>query len=92
VAPCGAFGHALARLRGIAKPPVTVTEPLDSIIIDRDVEVSTRDGTVLRVNVFRSTEGTGTAAQRPRVISWIVASLSSGACLRPHTTKRSLIR
>jgi predicted acyl esterase len=44
---------------------VTVTELPDSIIIDRDVEVSTHDGTVLRVNVFRSTEG----ANRPVILS-----------------------
>ncbi len=33
---------------------MTVTEPPDSIVIDRDVEVPARDGTVLRVNVFRA--------------------------------------
>jgi hypothetical protein len=56
VAPCGAFGHALARLRGIAKPPVTVTEPPDSIITDRDVEVSTarRNGAAgQRLSIYR---------------------------------------
>jgi uncharacterized protein len=45
----GAFGHALARLRGIAKPPITVTEPPGSIVIDREVEVRIRDGTVVGV-------------------------------------------
>jgi predicted acyl esterase len=49
----GRFGYALARLRGFARPPVTVTEPPDDIVIERDAEVRSRDGTVLRVNVFR---------------------------------------
>jgi uncharacterized protein len=47
------FGYTLARLRGFAKPPVAVTEPPDDIVIERDAEVRSRDGTVLRVNVFR---------------------------------------
>ena len=45
--------YAVSRARGIARPPVTVTEPPPGIRIDRDVEVPVRDGTVLRVNVFR---------------------------------------
>lgn len=49
----GALGYALDRLRGIAKPRVTVTEPPADIVIDRDAEVRVRDGTVLRVNVYR---------------------------------------
>jgi predicted acyl esterase len=49
----GALRYALGRLRGIAKPPVTVTDPPAGIAADRDVSVATRDGTVLRVNVFR---------------------------------------
>ncbi|CNW45976.1 Uncharacterised protein [Mycobacterium tuberculosis] len=36
--------------------------------------------------------GTAIAAQRPEVISWMVASMSSGAWLRPYTIKRSLMR
>lgn len=50
----GALGYALARLRGIAWPPVTVTEPPADLVVDRDAEVPTRDGTVLRVNVIRA--------------------------------------
>lgn len=49
----GALGYALARLRGIRKPPVTVTVAPTDIVIDRDTEVPTRDGTVLRLNVYR---------------------------------------
>ncbi len=49
----GALGYALERIRSIVKPPVTVTDPPPDIVIDRDVEVPTRDGTVLRINVFR---------------------------------------
>ena len=32
---------------------MTVTDPPTDVIIDRDVSVPTRDGTVLRINVFR---------------------------------------
>jgi hypothetical protein len=46
--------YALGRLRGFANPPVTVTEPPDDIVTERDAEVRTRDGTVLRVNVFHA--------------------------------------
>jgi predicted acyl esterase len=49
----GSFRYALSRLRGIARPPVTVTEPPDDIVSDRDAEIVTRDGTILRANVFR---------------------------------------
>ena len=52
----GRFRYALGRLRGFAKPPVTVTAPPDDIVVDRDAEVVTRDGTVLRVNVFRAAD------------------------------------
>ncbi|HLH23078.1 MAG TPA: CocE/NonD family hydrolase [Chloroflexota bacterium] len=53
--PRGAPGlaYALARLRGAARPPVTITDPPASIRFERDVPVAVRDGTVLRVNVFR---------------------------------------
>ena len=49
--------YALSRLHGIARPPVTVTEPPAGIGIERDVEVPVRDGTILRVNVFRPQAG-----------------------------------
>jgi uncharacterized protein len=49
----GGFRYAMGRLRGFAKPPVTVTAPPADIVIDRDVAVEVRDGTVLRINVFR---------------------------------------
>jgi predicted acyl esterase len=45
--------YAASRVRGIALPPVTVTEPPPGIQFARDVEVAVRDGTTLRVNVFR---------------------------------------
>jgi putative CocE/NonD family hydrolase len=51
----GAIRYALAKLRNAVSPPVTVTEPPADIVIDRDVAVPTRDGTVLRANVFRPT-------------------------------------
>jgi uncharacterized protein len=49
----GALGYALTRLRGIAKPPITVTPAPPDILVERDVGVPTRDGTVLRINVCR---------------------------------------
>jgi putative CocE/NonD family hydrolase len=55
----GAFRYALSRLHRIAKPPVTVTDPPTDIVIDRDAELTTRDGTVLRVNVFRKPDDIG---------------------------------
>lgn len=61
----GVLGYALDRVRRIAKPPVTVTDPPSNIIVDRDIEVPTRDGTVLRINVFREDDN-GT---RPVILS-----------------------
>jgi putative CocE/NonD family hydrolase len=49
----GALGYAFARVRAAARPPVTVTDPPADVVVERDVEVPTRDGTVLRINVFR---------------------------------------
>ena len=53
----GALRYALERIRGIAKPPITVTDPPTEIVIDRDLSVPARDGTVLRINVFRKPGG-----------------------------------
>ncbi|GAB3012817.1 CocE/NonD family hydrolase [Mycobacterium bourgelatii] len=61
----GAFRYALERIRGIAKPPVTVTDPPTDIVVERDVEVPTRDGTLLRINVFRKPE----LGPRPVIVS-----------------------
>jgi uncharacterized protein len=50
----GSFRYALARTRNMIRPPVTVTEPPpNALVTECDVEVVTRDGTVLRVNVYR---------------------------------------
>jgi hypothetical protein len=49
----GSFRYALSRLRGIARPPVTVTEAPHEIVTDRDAEIVTRDETILRANIFR---------------------------------------
>jgi predicted acyl esterase len=50
----GRARYALRRLRGMAKPPISVYEhDAGAIVVDRDAEVVTRDGTVLRVNVHR---------------------------------------
>lgn len=61
----GVGRYALERVRGIARPPVTVTDPPPDLVIDRDVEVPTRDGTVLRVNIFRQ----GESGARPVILS-----------------------
>jgi predicted acyl esterase len=50
----GAGRYAVARLRSILRPPVTVVDPIPgSVVVDHDVAVATRDGTVLRVNAHR---------------------------------------
>ena len=45
--------YAIERLRGIVSPPVEITPPPSAIRFEKDVEVAVRDGTILRVNVFR---------------------------------------
>ena len=50
--------YAIGRLRGIIAPPVRITPPPSSVHFAHDVEVAVRDGTILRVNVFRP-EGEG---------------------------------
>lgn len=61
----GVRRYALSRIRGIAKPPVTVLEPPADIHVERDVSIATRDGTVLRINVFRERGD----APRPVILS-----------------------
>ncbi|MDQ7880178.1 CocE/NonD family hydrolase [Microbacterium sp. QXD-8] len=51
----GAVGYALARVRGILRPPVTVHPPGDHLRADRDVPIEMPDGVVLRANVYRGT-------------------------------------
>jgi predicted acyl esterase len=46
--------YTVDRLRGLLRPPVTVRPaPEGEVVFERDVAVTVRDGTVLRVNVFR---------------------------------------
>jgi len=61
----GAVRYALGRIRGIAKPPVTVTHPPADLLIEGDLNVATRDGTVLRINVYRKTDDVA----RPVILS-----------------------
>jgi uncharacterized protein len=50
--------YVIARLRGLVRPPVTVSPaPEGEIVFERDVAVTVRDGTILRVNVFRPPGG-----------------------------------
>ena len=54
----GAARYALERLRGFARSPADVypAQPA-ALTIDNNVAVPTRDGTVLRVNVYRPPDG-----------------------------------
>ena len=49
----GASKYARARLRGIMRPPVTVTTAPADLVKESDVAVTMRDGILLRVNVYR---------------------------------------
>ncbi len=51
--PTPGLSYAATRLARTAFPKVTITAPAPGIRFDRDVAVSVRDGTKLRVNVFR---------------------------------------
>lgn len=51
----GPFQRARIRIGNAFRPNVTVTPPPDGVTVDRDVPVSVRDGTVLRVNIYRPT-------------------------------------
>ena len=61
----GWLAVGLGNLRNMARPPVQVTDPPPEVILDRDEPVTTRDGTVLRANVFRTQDPT----PRPVVLS-----------------------
>ncbi|ORW51807.1 hydrolase [Mycobacterium paraense] len=61
----GALPYALDRLRGIARPPVTVTDGPPDLLVERDVAVPTRDGTALRINVHRRPDD----GPRPAILS-----------------------
>jgi predicted acyl esterase len=47
------LGTITKNLRRRARPDITVTGPPAGVVLDADVAVPTRDGTVLRANVFR---------------------------------------
>jgi predicted acyl esterase len=49
--------YAFERLRGIVRPRVRIGGPPAGVAVDWDVPVPVRDGTVLRVNVFRPANG-----------------------------------
>ncbi|MFN8169702.1 MAG: CocE/NonD family hydrolase [Candidatus Nanopelagicales bacterium] len=53
----GIAARARRRLAGAARPRVEVSEPAAGIEVDWDVPVVVRDGTTLRVNVFRPARG-----------------------------------
>jgi hypothetical protein len=47
------LAYVLGRIGQIIRPNVDIYAPPSDIVIERDVEVTVRDGTILRVNVFR---------------------------------------
>lgn len=47
------LAHVVRRVRRFVRPNATVTPPPEGVRFDRDVAVTVRDGTRLRVNVFR---------------------------------------
>jgi len=51
--PSPGLSYAAERLGRLALPKLTITSPAPGIHFDRDVAVSVRDGTKLRLNVFR---------------------------------------
>ena len=54
----GRLRYARMRLRGIIKPPFEVYRPADgSVVVENNQPVATRDGTILRVNVYRPPGG-----------------------------------
>jgi predicted acyl esterase len=58
----GVAARARRRLSGVVRPQVVVTDPPEGIVVDWDVPVAVRDGTVLRVNVFRPADGVAAPA------------------------------
>ncbi len=61
----GALRYAIDRIRCIAKPPITVTDPPTDVLVETDVSVPTRDGTALRINVYRKADDVA----RPVIVS-----------------------
>lgn len=55
----GASRYAVERLRNLLKPPGERDPAPDDVAVGRDLAVPTRDGTLLRANVFRSRRGDG---------------------------------
>jgi putative CocE/NonD family hydrolase len=45
--------YLIKRVRGLLSPPITVYQPPADIVVEHDLPVSTRDGTILQTNVFR---------------------------------------
>ena len=47
------LSYVWERVRGILFSPVKISPPPQNVVVDRDVEIATRDGTLLRANVYR---------------------------------------
>lgn len=76
------ISRARHRLERAVRPAVEVgPAPVDGVVVDWDVPVPVRDGTVLRVNVFRrsapgrgwvaSTEDSDAPMSTPRRTQWL---------------------
>ena len=55
--PDGSWSRAWSTLRRLVHPEITITDPPDGVTVDWDVPVAVRDGTSLRVNIFRPDDG-----------------------------------
>ena len=72
----GGFGYALARVRDILHPPVTIVAPSPDLHVRHHVPIPLRDGTVLRASLYTrgsdaapvivSAQPYGTGRPRPR--------------------------
>jgi uncharacterized protein len=65
----GVSRYAVNRVRGLLRPSISVYEPPADLVIDRDLPVATRDGTILRANVFRPAGDTTGDVRRPVILS-----------------------
>jgi uncharacterized protein len=47
------LAYILGRIAQVIRPNVQITDPPNGIVVERDVPIAMRDGTILRANVFR---------------------------------------
>ncbi|MCC6270850.1 MAG: CocE/NonD family hydrolase [Microbacteriaceae bacterium] len=76
----GRFSYARKRLSAFLHPPVTVVPASVDLNVERDVEVSMKDGVILRVNVYRP------PGDKPAPV--ILSAHPYGKDNHPHRTRR----